>query len=110
MTHFQPLSPAPSPRRQPRWTALAAVLLAGPLAGAAQAATITISDNCSLVDAITAANSDTATGDCAAGAGADTIVIPPGRTTTLTVANNAGSADSFDSDRGLPVVTSTLRI
>jgi len=47
------------------------------------AATITVSDSCTLVDAITAANTDTATGGCPAGSGADTIVLPPGSTQTL---------------------------
>ena len=39
------------------------------------AASITVNDSCSLVDAITAANTDTATGGCAAGSGADTITL-----------------------------------
>ena len=38
-----------------------------------EAATITVSGTCSLADAITAANTDTATGGCPAGSGADTI-------------------------------------
>jgi hypothetical protein len=39
-----------------------------------QAATIAVGGSCSLVDAITAANTDTATGGCVAGSGADTIL------------------------------------
>ena len=39
------------------------------------AASISASASCSLADAITAANSDTATGGCSAGSGADTILI-----------------------------------
>jgi hypothetical protein len=35
---------------------------------------------CTLVDAITAANTDTATGGCSAGNGADTIVLLSGST------------------------------
>jgi hypothetical protein len=41
-----------------------------------QAATIAVGGACTLVDVITAANTDTATGGCAAGSGADTIVLP----------------------------------
>ncbi|MGR0482967.1 MAG: choice-of-anchor Q domain-containing protein [Candidatus Electronema sp. V4] len=42
----------------------------------AQAANITVDGTtCTLADAITAANTDTATGDCAAGAGDDTITL-----------------------------------
>ncbi|WP_417909515.1 choice-of-anchor Q domain-containing protein [Candidatus Electronema sp. PJ] len=46
-------------------------------AGAAQAATITVDAGgvCSLADAITAANTDTAAGGCAAGSGADAIIL-----------------------------------
>ena len=39
------------------------------------AADITVNDTCSLKNAITAANTDTATGGCAAGSGADTITL-----------------------------------
>jgi predicted outer membrane repeat protein len=41
----------------------------------AQAAAITVDAVCSLADAITAANSDTATGGCPAGSGADTLTL-----------------------------------
>src|SRR5215831_1163588 len=44
----------------------------------AQAATITVNSSCTLVDAITAANTDIATGGCAAGSREDTIVLPAG--------------------------------
>ena len=40
--------------------------------------------NCTLTDAITSANNDTATGGCTAGSGADTIILPAGSTITLT--------------------------
>lgn len=92
-----------------------AVLLAAPFAfvGSAQAATITVttgdvsqSTECHLVDAITAANTDTATGGCAAGSGADTIVIPDGITTTLTAVNNGAAGEG----NGLPAITSEIRI
>ena len=41
----------------------------------AQAANITVNSTCSLADAITAANTDTATGGCQAGSGDDTITL-----------------------------------
>ena len=47
------------------------------------AATIPVGGSCTLVNAITAANTDTATGGCPAGSGADTIVLPAGSTQTL---------------------------
>ena len=60
----------------------------------ARAATITVTTTadgtggpyCTLRDAITAADTDTATGGCPAGAGADTIVLASGATYTLTAA------------------------
>ena len=54
--------------------------------GAASAATITTGVNCSLVDAITSANTNAAVGGCVAGsAGHDTIVTGA---VTLTAPNN----------------------
>jgi hypothetical protein len=67
------------------------------------AATIPVSADCILVDAITAANSDTATGGCMAGSGADTIVLPAGSTQTLTEVNNSTYGPT-----GLPVITSVI--
>ena len=58
---------------------------------------------CTLVDAITAANSDTATGGCSAGSGADTIAHPIA--TRLTTVNN----DTYG-PTGLPVITSAIVI
>ena len=46
----------------------------------ALAATINVSGGCSLINAITAANTDTATGGCPKGSGADTIRLPAGST------------------------------
>jgi hypothetical protein len=78
----------------------------------AMAATINVGVNgCTLVDAITAANSSVATGGCPAGSepfpasgvsGADTIVLPTRSTQTLTsvVINNTG----------MPLVTSIITI
>jgi hypothetical protein len=47
----------------------------GGLVPMAPAATITVDGTCTLADAITAANTDTATGSCPAGSGADTIEL-----------------------------------
>ena len=46
------------------------------------AASISVSGNCNLADAISAANSDTATGQCAAGDGADTVTLSANITLT----------------------------
>jgi hypothetical protein len=70
-----------------------------------QAATIPVGGACTLVDAITAANTDTATGGCPAGSGADTIMLPPGSTQTLTTVHN----DTYG-PTGLPVVGSVITI
>ncbi|MEE9293812.1 MAG: hypothetical protein V3W34_02450, partial [Phycisphaerae bacterium] len=79
----------------------------------ARAATITVTSDsggtggpdCTLRDAITAANSDTATGGCTAGSGADVIELPDGVTITLTEEDN-----ETDGTNGLPSVTSVLTI
>src|SRR5207248_7754751 len=60
---------------------------------------------CSLADAIRAANADAPVNGCAAGAGADTIVVPAG-TYTLTV---AGASGNFG-PTGLPPVYSDVVI
>ena len=60
---------------------------------------------CSLVDAITAANTDQQTGACPAGSGADTIILPAGSTQLLT----AGPSD-FYGPTGLPAVSSAIVI
>jgi Right handed beta helix region len=104
---------------QPEWqrrlassVAGAALLLA--LAQSVNAATITvttdkpdINDNdgkCSLIEAIINANDDAATHpDCAAGSGADTIVLPKDSTITLT----EYYTDYFGYT-GLPVITSAI--
>jgi hypothetical protein len=69
------------------------------------AATIPVGGACTLVDAITTANTDTATGGCPAGSGTDTIVLPVGSTQTLTAVNN----DTYG-PTGLPVISSVVTI
>ena len=77
------------------------------------AAMITVNDTsgttggpgCTLRDAITAANTDAATGGCSAGSGADTIVLPTNATITLTVTDN-----TTDGANGLPSITSVITV
>ena len=61
---------------------------------------------CTLVDAITAANTNTATGNCPAGGGADTIILPAGSTQTLT------AVDPYNrfGPSGLPPILSNITI
>src|SRR3954470_2981817 len=58
---------------------------------------------CTLVDAITAANTNALVGGCdgSASTGADTLVLPPNSVHTLTAVNNVTSGEN-----GLPVVSS----
>jgi hypothetical protein len=70
------------------------------------AATIPVDGTaCTLAAAITAANIDAESGDCPAGSGADTLVLPVGGTLTLTGVDNSTYGET-----GLPVVTSTITI
>ena len=69
------------------------------------AATITVSGGCSLINAIRAANTDTATGGCPKGNGADTIRLPAGSTQSLTTVNNSTFGPT-----GLPVISSVITI
>lgn len=88
------------------------------LTGTAHAGTITVNSTvqvtnpagngdgqCSLGEAIRAANTDTAIDGCAAGSGDDVIILPAG-THTLT----AVSDTSFLGDTGLPAITSNITI
>ncbi|MGH8567575.1 MAG: hypothetical protein ACREXU_06025, partial [Gammaproteobacteria bacterium] len=75
----------------------------------ALAATIVVDGTtCTLVDAITAANSDAAAGGCTAGSGADTISLPifpsPPIPVLITVNNTTYGPT------GLPVITSEITI
>ena len=80
----------------------------------ATAATITVTTNnpniiadgqCSLIEAIVNANNDSATHtDCAAGSGADTIVLPANANLILS------AVDNFSSVTGLPSITSRITI
>ncbi|MCB0208001.1 MAG: PKD domain-containing protein [Anaerolineae bacterium] len=67
-------------------------------------ATLSIED-CTLPDAIAAANNDTATGGCPAGNDADTITLVNGRTYPLSTIHN-----NTDGSNGLPSITSSITI
>ena len=79
---------------------------AGSRAKSRLAATIPVGASCSLINAVTAANTDTATGGCPAGSGADTIVLPQGSTQILTTAVN----NSTYGPTGLPIISSAITI
>ncbi|NOT61492.1 MAG: hypothetical protein HOP19_14840, partial [Acidobacteria bacterium] len=89
-----------------------------PVAASAMFASITVNDNgtavandgkCTLIEAIIAANTDTASGgmsgECSAGGGADTIDLPANATISLTAAHN-----NFYGPNGLPAITSVITI
>lgn len=61
--------------------------------------------NCTLRDAITAANTDAAVGGCQAGSGSDTIALPAGSVISLLTIDNDASGPN-----GLPSVTSDIVI
>jgi hypothetical protein len=74
--------------------------------GPAWALTIPVDGTtCTLVDAITSANTDAVSGGCPAGNDADTLVLPASSTLTLTAVNNGTYGDT-----GLPVVSSIITI
>ncbi len=60
--------------------------------------------DCDLIDAIIAANTDAASGDCNAGSGADTITLLSDVTLT------ASNVNVYSSDTGLPLVSSQITI
>jgi len=92
----------PGPLHRTTRIALAVLLvLSHPL----WAATIVVDETtCTLVDAITAANTDTAVGGCPAGSGADTIELISH--VILTEVNNG----TIGNATGLPVVTSEITL
>ena len=70
--------------------------------------TITVDASCTLEQAIQAANNNTAIGGCAAGTGADTIVLPVG---VVTLTQPFAGNPAFDSNgTGLPHITSEITI
>ena len=97
------------------WSLAGAALLLALGQGTATAATITVTTNnpniaadgqCSLIEAIINANNDDAThADCAAGRGADTIVLPANANVTLSAIDNNALGPT-----GLPLITSGITI
>lgn len=76
--------------------------------GTAFSATLDVDGTrCTLADAITAANTDTAAGGCAAGSGADTLVLPTNSRIVLTPIH---IPDFPSYVMGLPIVTSVITI
>src|SRR5206468_4149069 len=73
--------------------------------GQTLAATLNVSGGCTLLDAITAANTDAATGGCSAGSGADTLILQNSSAHTLTTVNNSTYGPT-----GLPVISSQITI
>ncbi len=95
---------------------LGAIVVSLALSNAALPATITVdataqespqqnNGNCTLAEAMTAANSDSAVDNCTPGNGTDTITLPDHATITLTVVDNTVKGPS-----GLPAVTSHIII
>ncbi len=94
---------------------LAFVALAVLVASEARAVTITVNTtaqkaasntDCTLGDAITAANTDLKVNGCSAGVGADTIVVAAGTYTLSTIAETM----QYDGTVGLPRITGALTI
>ncbi len=101
------------------WSLAGAALLLALGQGVATAATITVTTNnpniaadgqCSLIEAIVNANNDAATyPDCAAGSGADTIVLPANANVMLSNAIRLRPNGRFG-PIGLPLITSQITI
>ncbi|MCC6617131.1 MAG: hypothetical protein IT320_26900 [Anaerolineae bacterium] len=71
---------------------------------AAQPDAITVDADCSLIDAIRAANTDSAVGSCPAGNGADTILL------TIDVTLTSAHTTTPEGANGLPLITSDITI
>jgi hypothetical protein len=93
--------------RQWKKTLSAIALLLALGSTATFAATINVGDNCSLINAINSANTNTAVGGCAAGESGvtDDIILPPNSKIVLTAANN-----NPQNPNGLPVISSDINI
>jgi hypothetical protein len=87
------------PSRAISLTAIA-LLISNPLVPAI----IVVDGGCTLVDAITAANTDSAAGGCTAGSGADEIQL------TVDVTLTQVASTDVDGDNGLPLVSSVITI
>ncbi len=89
-----------------RWLGALAVLLAVGQTPAL-AATIPVNGVCTLVNAITAANTDLATVGCSAGSGTDTITLP---VNSIQMLATAAVNDLVNGATGLPLITTSITI
>ncbi len=89
-----------APLRLPECLALFCWLLAGATVRPLSPAVIVVDESCSLVNAVTAANTDAATNGCPAGAGADEIVLT----------GDVVLTESVDGTNGLPIITDPLTL
>ena len=80
-------------------------VLAAPIVVDSTSGANNVAGSCTLRDAITSANSDTAVGGCTAGSGSDTISLPAGVTITLTEMDNYTNGAN-----GLPAIASSIII
>ena len=87
-------------------------LITSAAASSTQAATIEVDDECSLIQAIQAANNDAVVGGCEAGSGADVIeIIEPDSTLELTAAFGPSQVpENPNAFTGLPSITSHVTI
>ena len=93
------VSALPPPRAlapSPLLTLALAALLSGLVSpSASRAALITVGPGCTLVDAVKSANTDSAVGGCAAGAGADVIHLPFGTYSIPAAHDGAANGNAF---------------
>jgi uncharacterized protein DUF1566 len=105
------------PRRVSAFLTIAGLALIGMAGRPVRAADIIVSSTsgatggpgCTLRDAITAANTDAASGGCPAGSGADTIILTAGATYTLTLVDNTGVPTPPVTVNPTPTATAALQ-
>ena len=93
-------------------TLLSSAILLELTIGSAVAATINVDNDCTLIDAIQSANTDTAVGNCSAGSGADVIQLTEADV-TLELSEAFGPSDILPQSGqsiGLPAITSHITI
>jgi len=93
-------------------TLLSSAILLELTIGSAVAATINVDNDCTLIDAIQSANSDTAVGNCSAGSSADVIQFTEANA-TLNLSEAFGPSDILPQSGqsiGLPAITSDVTI
>lgn len=106
-------SPVPGSRARYRprghcgrtFTAIGGITLFLMLPPAARAATIVVQGGCTLIDAITAANTNAMAGSCAAGSGDDVIEL-----TANVILTTVDHVDPSEGPNGLPAIASNITI